>query len=80
MLFCAIIHIGERGTPSERGALTVVFHYCDTVGVGVNDVVLHHHSYRGNPYKRGTLTVVLQFCDAVGVGRTCMNNPAATIF
>ena len=66
MLFCAIIHIGERGTPSERGALTVVFHYCDTVGVGVNEVGLGHHSYRGNPYKRGALTVVVHCCEGRG--------------
>ena len=66
MLFCAIIHIGERGTPSERGALTVVFHYCDTVGVGVNEVGLGHHSYRGNPYKRGALTVVVHCCEGGG--------------
>ena len=50
------------------------------VVVSVHEVVLCDHPYRGNPYKRGALTVVLQYCDAVGVVRTCMNNPAATIF
>ena len=50
------------------------------VVVFIHEVVLCDHSYRENPYERGVLTVVLQYCDAVGVVRTCMNNPAGTIF
>ena len=36
-----------RGNPYRRGPFTVVFHYCDAVGVGVNEVVLSRHSYGG---------------------------------